>query len=212
MSHDGSPAAGVPTSTARSATAATKTTSGAGTRAERAAARAAARAIPPSRRPELAHLGLQELRDYRKTLEREADRVSYWRRILQAKLDTIRAGDVLRHGDLSALRPVLTDERVSSGRAAILAITAADDIPVLPSLAELWDRAVQPDDADAVALLDRELAEAEAELSVYRTALHDKLAAATEELVARYREDPTACLTALPSLDFVPRRLVPEPR
>jgi hypothetical protein len=145
-------------------------------------------------------------------LEREADQVSYWRRILQAKLDTMRAGDVLRDGDLDALRPVLTDERVARGRAAIVAITAAEDIPVLPSLAELWDREVDPWDADAVALLDRELTEAEAELSVYRTALHDKLAAATEELVARYREDPTACLTALPSTDFIPRRLVPQPR
>lgn len=198
MSHDG-----------RSAPSVSKATA---TRAERAAARAAARAIPPARRPELAHLDLEELRGYRKTLEREADRVSYWRRILQAKLDTMRAGDVLRDGDLSALRPVLTDERVARGRAAIVAITAAEDIPVLPSLAELWDREVEPWDADAVALLDRELTEAEAELSAYRTALHDKLAAATEELVARYREDPTACLTALPSPDLVPRRLVPQPR
>ena len=209
MSHDGSRAAGVPASTANPALSANKATA---TRAERAAARAAARAIPPTRRPELAHLELQELRGYRKTLEREADRVSYWRRILQAKLDTLRAGDRLRDGDLDALRPVLTDERVASGRAAIVAITAADDIPLLPSLAELWDREVDSQDLDAAELLDRELTEAEAELSDYRTALHEKLAAATEELVARYREDPTACLTALPSPDLVPRRLIPQPR
>jgi hypothetical protein len=157
-------------------------------------------------------LELQELRGYRKTLEREADRVSYWRRILQAKLDTLRAGDTLRQGDLDALRPVLTDDRIASGRAAIVAITAAEDIPLLPSLAELWDREVDPGDLDAVELLDRELTDAEAELSDYRTALHEKLAAATEELVARYREDPTACLTALPSPDLMPRRLVPQPR
>ena len=138
--------------------------------------------------------------------------MSYWRRILQAKLDTLRAGDMLRDGDLNALRPVLTDERIATGRAAIVAISAADDIPLLPSLAELWDREVDRLDPDAVELLDRELTEAEAELSGYRTALHDKLAAATEELVARYREDPTACLTALPSTDFVPRRLIPQPR
>jgi hypothetical protein len=182
-------------------------------RAERAAARAAARAIPPSRRPELAHLDLDALRGYRKTLEREADRVSYWRRILQAKLDTLRAGDVLREGDIDALRPVLTDERIARGRAAIVAISAADDIPLLPSLAELWDREVSPWDSDAIALLDRELTEAEAELSDYRAALHAKLAAATEELVARYREEPTLCLTALPSTELVvPRRVIPRPR
>jgi hypothetical protein len=202
----------LPASTAATATSAKKATAKPASRAERAAARAAARAIPPTRRPELAHLDLNELRSYRKTLEREADRVSYWRRILQAKLDTLRAGDVLRDGDLEALRPVLTDERVASGRAAIVAITAANDIPMLPSLAELWDREVDPQDVDAVELLDRELTEAEAELSDYRTALHDRLAAATGELVARYREDPTACLTALPSPDLVPRRLVPQPR
>jgi hypothetical protein len=198
VSHEGSPAS--------------STNKASATRAERAAARAAARAVPPTRRPELAHLDLNELRGYRKTLEREADRVSYWRRILQAKLDTLRAGDMLRNGDLNALRPVLTDERIATGRAAIVAISAADDIPLLPSLAELWDREVDRLDPDAVELLDRELTEAEAELSGYRTALHDKLAAATEELVARYREDPTACLTALPSTDFVPRRLIPQPR
>ena len=43
-----------------------------------------------------------------------------------------------------------------------------------------------------------DLAHAELQLSAYRAALHRKLAAATQELIARYREDPSLALTALP--------------
>jgi hypothetical protein len=168
------------------------------TRAQRAAARAAARAVPPTRKPELAHLDLPGLRAYRGALEREEDRVSYWRRILQAKLDTLQAGDTVRGGDLAALRPVLTDERMGSGRAVLVAVSPIDDIPELPSLSTLWDREVDPRDPLAIAELEQDLVAAEQELSAYRSTLHDKLGAATGELVARYREDPTACLTALP--------------
>ena len=42
------------------------------------------------------------------------------------------------------------------------------------------------------------LAAAEAELSAYRRALHERLDDATSELIARYREEPALALCALP--------------
>jgi hypothetical protein len=42
------------------------------------------------------------------------------------------------------------------------------------------------------------LAVAERQLSEYRQALHRRIGDATSELIARYREEPNLCLTALP--------------
>ncbi|CAN5323220.1 hypothetical protein BH24ACT10_BH24ACT10_00480 [soil metagenome] len=78
-----------------------------------------------------------------------------------------------------------------------------DDIPPLPSLAELWDRRVDPADAVGTALVTTDLRLAEAQLSAYRNALHRRIGEATGELIARYREQPTLCLSALP---LEPRR------
>src|SRR3954468_24087552 len=45
----------------------------------------------PERSPEFAHLALEGLRAYRRALTTEEGRVSYWRRIIQARLDLVRA-------------------------------------------------------------------------------------------------------------------------
>lgn len=150
----------------------------------------------PTRSQEHAHLTLDELRSYRSTLSQEEGRVSYWRRILQARLDVLRAG---RHLDTETLRPVLTDRRVGAGRQALIEILPVDDIPPLPDLAGLWDRLVDLDNADEVLALEADLADAERQLSEYRSVLHARIAAATGELIARYRDDPSQCLSALPS-------------
>jgi hypothetical protein len=158
------------------------------------------------RSPEYAHLSLQELRDYRRTLLDEETRVSYWRRIIQARLDMVVAGP-RSAPTVEALREVLSSDRFGTRRQAIVGFVPSQDIPPIPDLATLWDRQpVEGDDAHNRALVD-ELNAAEAELSAYRTALHDRLAAATGELIARYREDPTLCLSALPS----PQSRVPRP-
>ena len=149
----------------------------------------------PQRSPEHAHLALEALRDYRKALTDEEGRVSYWRRIIQARLDVVRVGATLDSGNL---RPVLTDARVTAGRSALVEVLPVDDIPPLPDLAGLWDRQVDPDDGPGRARLATDLARAEAQLSQYRAALHRRLAASTAELIARYREQPSLCLTALP--------------
>jgi hypothetical protein len=160
----------------------------------------------PERSHEFAHLSLDALRDYRRTLTSEEDQVSYWRRIIQARLDVLRAG-ALGTVDGEHLRPVLTDDRIASSRTALVSVVPADDIPPLPNLAELWERRVSDGDDSAAAELDHDLAVAERQLSEYRHALHRRIADATSELIARYREHPELCLTALPLR--IERRVVP---
>ena len=151
----------------------------------------------PQRSEDFAHLSLEALRDYRRTLTTEEAKVSYWRRIIQARLDMVRAG-TLGSSDGAHLRPVLTNDRVNGSRQALIEILPIDDIPPLPSLAELWDRRVDEDDEAGLAVLETDLFGAEQQLSTYRKALHARIGDATGELIARYREDPTLCLSVLP--------------
>ena len=158
----------------------------------------------PARNPDFAHLTIEALREYRAALSAEENKVSYWRRILQARLDVVQAGATDRELDRETLRPVLTSERVGAGRRALVEVLPVDDIPPLPSLGELWDRRVEDGDVEGAAAFEQDLRVAEAQLSAYRNALHRRIGEATGELIARYREQPTLCLSALP-LD--PRRI-----
>src|SRR3954447_18567412 len=158
--------------------------------------RAGARPVP-QRSAEFGGLSLEALREYRKTLTNEEAKVSYWRRIIQARLDTVRAG-ALGGADGAYLRPVLTDSLVAGSRNALLEVPPVDDIPPLPSLAELWDRRVDETDTAGTVALEADLDVAEQQLSAYRRALHERIGAATGELIARYRETPTLCLSVLP--------------
>ena len=165
-------------------------------------ARPPARAVPattlrpvPQRVPELAHLDLKRLRAYRRTLLEEELRASYWRRLLQARRDLLRAGSPV--GDRIALIDALTEQRGSFGRQVILSLHPDGGMPVLPHLPDLWaSGAAGSNDIERAALLAK-LSSAESVLSSYREALHKRLDRATSELVARYHEDPSACLVAL---------------
>ncbi len=161
--------------------------------------KAAASARPvPERRPEFSHLTLDGLRAYRRALTAEESRVSYWRRLIQARLDVVADTDAVT--DPASHERILTvfAESRSPGRQALVAVVPVDDIPPLPDLESLWARELRPYDVRHTAKLRRELAHAELQLSAYRGALHRKLAGATQELIARYREDPRLALTALP--------------
>ena len=170
----------------------------------------AAPAVPTQRRkgerrPEpvlseaYAHLSVDGLREYRRALSDEEHRVSYWRRILQARLDLVASGTTRRGVDHDRLTPLLTTQRVGAGRRALSAVTQADgDIPPLPLLEELWERQVEPGDDAGREAFEQDLRLAEHELSAYRSALHDRIGQATGELIARYRESPDLCLSALP--------------
>ncbi len=165
----------------------------------------AAKARPePKTSPAFEHLTLASLRAYRRTLTHEEGRVSYWRRLIQARLDVLRddpaAPSTLVDADkVERLRGVLAEARPGDSRRALVTLVPIDDIPPLPDLQALWDRELHPSDPAHVEEVRRDLSFAELQLSAYRTALHDRLAAATQELIARYREDPSLCLSVLPS-------------
>lgn len=150
----------------------------------------------PERSPELAYMTLGRLRAYRDSLLVEELRVSYWRRIVQARRDLLRAGAT--EGDRDAIAAVLTGDRGRHGRRMMLALHPAAGPPVLPGLPELWALPVDVSDDDAAADLFVRLGEAESVLSSYREALHRRLNRATADLVARYHDEPRLCLVALP--------------
>jgi hypothetical protein len=142
----------------------------------------------PQRAPELAPLALDELRAYRQELITEEARVSYWRRLVQARLDLA----VQDHGSLDRLRAVLTDQQQQSRRLAVQPVARDVGLPPVPDLAVLW----QSESADGEVLT--RLADAEHALSAYRRSLHERLDAATGELISRYRDEPALALRALP--------------
>jgi hypothetical protein len=166
---------------------------------------ATTRRAEPARCPELAHLSLPALRAYRQELVQEESRVSYWRRILQTRLDLVMQGHDT--SQRQRLRSVLANHAAASRRLALHTLHAGADpqhpsgaggvaAPPLPDLAALWDSHVVAPAADEE-LLAR-LTEAEQALSAYRASLHARLDQATGELIARYHEHPTLALGALP--------------
>jgi len=167
------------------------------TRTGERSSRRAAKEIP-QRSPEFAHLDLERLREYRRTLTTEETRVSYWRRLVQARLDLFGLGVGPDDVRLDQLRMALSETRVGLGRMAYVDVGIGDTDAPLPDLDALWARDVSVDDPDELAALRDDLTSAEAQLSAFRTALHDRLDRATGELIARYRENPVLALTALP--------------
>jgi hypothetical protein len=153
---------------------------------------------PPERSKEFAHLSLEGLRQYRAALTSEESRVSYWRRILQARLDLVRAADSGGAATVEDLGHVFSGGNVGGTRTALMSASPVDDMPPLPDLATIWAREPKPGVHGHNQELIHDLTVAENQLSAYRTALHARLARATGELIARYREAPDECLTALP--------------
>ena len=157
-----------------------------------------------TRRPDLVRLSLDALRCYRSELQTEEDRVSYWRRLLQARLDVLRSdparsvrGRRQEAVDPERLRDALTNGLVASRRRALVSVRPADDLPPLPDLAVLWT-SVETDDAAARQEMQRRLEQEAGHLSEYRVTLHRWLDEATGELIERDRADPASCLSALP--------------
>lgn len=135
-------------------------------------------------------MALDDLRAYRRELIQEESRLSYWRRLLHARLD-LASRDA---HSLDRVRGVLSEHQTNSRRLALTPMGDHGEAPPLPDLAALWES--EPGDDDE-ALLTR-LATAERELSAYRRSLHLRLDAATGELIMRYRDEPSLALRALP--------------
>ena len=154
---------------------------------------------PPELDPAYAGLSLADLRDLRRELGDEESRVSYWRRIIQARIDLLTRGGT--DGDLvERLTSVLAESGAVHRRLANLSVKPADDIEALPDLHVLWTRVVDPGDAQAVDSFVDELRAAEQDLSSMRREIHQRLDEATAQLIARYRQDPTQALSALPGI------------
>ncbi len=148
---------------------------------------------------QLAGLDLEGLRAYRHRLEAEEDRVSYWRRLVHARLDLLAAGSATDHPlSFEDLVRVLGDTGTGGSRRALVSIRAADPLPELPELGEMWGTEVDPHEPDEVAAAVERLTDAERQLTAYRRALHERNDEATGELIVRYREKPAAALSVIP--------------
>lgn len=154
-----------------------------------------ARPTLPEPSPHLDGLSLPELRAYRERLRGEEERASYWRRLVHARIDLIEAtGTADGSLSLADLVRVLGDTGNGQTRHALHRVRAADPLPDLPALDEVW---IAPTDEAGRADAVRRLRDAEAQLTGYRSALHQRIDEATAELIVRYRQDPTRALAVL---------------
>ena len=80
--------------------------------------------------------------------------MSYWRRIIQARLDLVRAADTGATDDASRTsRNIFAESRVGADpRRALITIVPIDDMPPLPDLGAVWAREPIPGDDEHNAL------------------------------------------------------------
>lgn len=142
-------------------------------------------------------LSLDDLRLYRRRLAEEEEKVSYWRRLVHARIDVLEAeAHHERPLRLDELIRVLGDTGTGRTRTALVNVRAAEDLPELPVLADMWVTELDPHDTEAVAGAISRLRDAESQLTDYRRALHERLDEATAELIARYHANPVDALVA----------------
>ena len=150
---------------------------------------------------------LASLRALREVLREEERQVSYWRRLVQGRLDLARAA--LAGNQPSAEKLAATasgrrpdPRRAGDGRRSPSFAKFADGTRnrKLASLAVVWDIPIPWDDPQCLGEIERTLIEIEAELSSYRRDLHERIDACTAELVGRYRSDPDELRSLGPSL------------
>ena len=103
------------------------------------------------------------------------------------------------------MQRVLVSQDLHAGRAALLKSVSTADLPPLPELASLWQDPLGTDEAGR-AQHERDLLGAVRQLSEYREALLRGAEQVTGELIARYRNHPELCLSALPLLPRWPGR------
>jgi len=146
----------------------------------------------------LGDLTLDGLRAYRRRITEEEERISYWRRLVHARLDVLEAeAHHERTLRLDELVRVLGDTGSGRTRNALVRVRAEGPLPELPVLEEMWVTELDPEDTEAVQEAIARLRSAERTLTDYRRALHHRIDAATTELIARYRENPASALIAL---------------
>jgi hypothetical protein len=142
-------------------------------------------------------LPLTDQRLYRRRLSEEEEKISYWRRLVHARIDVLEAeSHHERPLRLDELIRVLGDTGTGRTRNALVNVRAAEDLPELPVLKDMWVTELDPNDHAEVAAAIGRLREAEGQLTDYRRALHKRLDEASAELIVRYHRDPTSALIA----------------
>jgi hypothetical protein len=141
---------------------------------------------------------LAGLRALRKALREEERQVSYWRRLVQGRLDLARAALAGDQPSVEKLTATASGQRSDSGRSGaprrspsfVQFVNGIQD-PRLASLAAAWDTPIPWDDPGRLRQVEATLADIETDLSMRRRDLHRRIDACTAELVDRYRSDPS---------------------
>lgn len=142
-------------------------------------------------------LSLESLRRYRRQLTEEEQKISYWRRLVHARIDVLEAESHQEHPlRLEELIRVLGDTGSGHGRAALTNVRTAQDLPELPVLQDMWVTEIDSGDSAEVAAAVSRLRSAEVQLTDYRRALHARIDEATSELIVRYQANPPSALIA----------------
>jgi hypothetical protein len=135
---------------------------------------------------------LAGLRALRTGLREEERQVSYWRRLVQGRLDLVR--DALAGHQPSAERLASSrtaQEAADRGRSPAFSSIADGGMERrLATLVELWDTPIPWDDPEKLRQIELTLVTVETDLSSYRHDLHERIDACTAELVGRYRRNP----------------------
>ena len=136
---------------------------------------------------------LTDLRSLRESLRDEEQRVSYWRQLVQGRLDLLHGaldGGHPSADDLARLAAARTGTGTRRRSPAATRLALEGLVSPLAGLEALWDAPIDWDDPAAVHRVERGLIEAEVKLSAYRRALHERIDACTAELVDHYQRDP----------------------
>ena len=154
--------------------------------------------LPAALLGRLAELSTAELRERREACELAEEAVSYARRLLQGRLDLLRAELAGRDSDdaadlLASLPTILSSDQGSASdplkaRSVRLRVPADAEAYEAAIDAILAERAVDEADVDELARLTRQLTDYERELSSVRRALFDRIDALRDELAARYKD------------------------
>jgi len=144
---------------------------------------------------------LADLRALRESLREEEQRVSYWRQLVQGRLDLLRGALEGGHPSVDDLANLAaergrTGARRRSPAATRLALEGL--VSPLAGLERLWDAPIAWDDPGALRRLERGLVEAEVKLSAYRRALHERIDDCTARLVDHYQRDPAQLAAIVP--------------
>lgn len=159
-----------------------------------------------SRPPETAELSLAQVRSRRTRLIELEGHVSYWRRVIQARLDLLCDGSLRRGTTIDGLQRVLSQQLGNNDRLALMDVQPAGGLPPIEGLGHLWNRGINPTPTER-ADLESDLKAAEKALSARRNELFASIDALTAELIVRYRECPELALSALPARSENPNPL-----